>query len=297
VVKMEPMIEMGMELRHDWRKKRMGITVLMPDSKLYRIYDSNGNPARLPEQGILLPEKLRRILKIEDGDQAVFRILWPGKRSVEDEKKVMIKGKVLQYVGQTAYGSMEQADHFFGEGPVANVVLLKLENTRYEKEILKKLRDMSGIGSIQSKAESIYSLEKALETFNSMVGVFILAAGLLAFAVIYNITNINIYERRRELATLKVLGFTDGEMKQLVFNENFVVTFMGVLAGLPVGRIFLNLLMESATTDNMTLPVALFNSSYLWAFCLMFGFTILANLVLTRKIRVINMVEALKSNE
>jgi putative ABC transport system permease protein len=132
---------------------------------------------------------------------------------------------------------------------------------------------------------------------NSMVVIFILAAGALAFAVIYNITNINIHERRRELATLKVLGFTEPEMKRLIFNENLIVTFAGVLAGLPVGGLFLDALMQSAASENMTLPAVLYNRSYFWTYCLMFGFTIFANLVLTRRIRSINMVEALKSSE
>jgi putative ABC transport system permease protein len=184
-----------------------------------------------------------------------------------------------------------------GEGRIANVVLLKLDDQRNETEVVKKLSELSMVSSVQSKAESIFSLKQALESVGSMVGIFILAAGALAFAVIYNITNINIHERQRELATLKVLGFTESEIKQLIFNENFIVTFLGVLAGLPVGGVFLEALMTSGSTDNMTMPAILFDVSYLWTFCLMFGFTILANLVLTRKIRSINMVEALKSSE
>jgi putative ABC transport system permease protein len=297
VVKMEPMVEMSMELRNGWRTKKMGLTVLTRDSKLYRISDRDGKLIRLPKQGILLPERLSRLLNIKVGDQAIFKILWPGKRSEEDQKDILVKRRIAQYVGQSAYGSMEQVNRFFDEGRIANVALLKLDDARHETEVVGKIRELSAVSSVQSKAESIYNLRQALDSVNSMVGIFILAAGALAFAVIYNITNINIHERRRELATLKVLGFTEQEMKQLIFNENFIVTFGGVLAGLPVGGVLLKALMDSAATDNMTLPAVLFYPSYLWAFCLMFGFTILASLVLTRNIRTINMVEALKSSE
>jgi putative ABC transport system permease protein len=297
VVKMEPMVEMSMELRNGWRTKKMGLTVLTRDSKLYRISDRDGKLIRLPKQGILLPERLSRLLNIKVGDQAIFKILWPGKRSEEDQKDILVKRRIAQYVGQSAYGSMEQVNRFFDEGRIANVALLKLDDARHETEVVGKIRELSAVSSVQSKAESIYNLHQALDSVNSMVGIFILAAGALAFAVIYNITNINIHERRRELATLKVLGFTEQEMKQLIFNENFIVTFGGVLAGLPVGGVLLKALMDSAATDNMTLPAVLFYPSYLWAFCLMFGFTILASLVLTRNIRTINMVEALKSSE
>jgi putative ABC transport system permease protein len=297
VVKMEPMVEMGVEFRNGWRTKKMGLVVLNPGSELYRLADGNGKRIHLTEGGMLLSERASEILGLQDGDVAQYRILWPGKRSKEDQKNILVQGKISQYVGQSAYGSIKQVNRFLGEGRIANVVLLKLDDQRNETEVVKKLSELSMVSSVQSKAESIFSLKQALESVGSMVGIFILAAGALAFAVIYNITNINIHERQRELATLKVLGFTESEIKQLIFNENFIVTFLGVLAGLPVGGVFLEALMTSGSTDNMTMPAILFDVSYLWTFCLMFGFTILANLVLTRKIRSINMVEALKSSE
>jgi putative ABC transport system permease protein len=297
VVKTEPMIEMGMELRNGWRMKKMGLTVLPRESELYRIADVKGVPVPLPARGILLPEKLGRLLHLRVGDQANLKVIWSGLRSDHTSKEIIIKGRVAQYVGQSAYGSMDQVNRFFDEGRIANVVLLKLTDRRHETAVVGKLTKLTTVSSIQSKAESVHSLQQVLGSTNSMVTLFILAAGLLAFAVIYNITNINIHERRRELATLKVLGFTEKEMKQLIFNENFIVTFMGALAGLPVGGLFLEALMQSAATDNMTLPAVLYPRSYLWTYCLMFGFTIVANLVLTRKIQTIDMVEALKSSE
>jgi putative ABC transport system permease protein len=297
VTRVEPMVEMSMELYNGWRTKKMGLTVLTPQSELYRVTNQNGARIPLPDQGILLPEKFCRLLDLGVGDKANFRIIWPGKQSEQDQKEIVIKGKATQYVGASAYGSMSQVNRFFDEGPIANVILLKLDDHRHETAVVSRITELNTVGSVQSKAESLYSLQQALESTNSMVAVFIIAAGALAFAVIYNIANINIHERRRELATLKVLGFTEKEMKQLIFNENFIVTFMGVLAGFPLGGAMLEGLMESAATENMTLPAILFPQSYLWTFGLMFGFTVFANLVLSRKIRIINMVEALKSSE
>jgi putative ABC transport system permease protein len=297
VVKTEPMVEMGMELRNGWRVKKMGLTVLPQESELYRIVDVKGTPVPLPARGILLPERLGRLLNLRVGDEAHFEVLWSGLRSDHKPKEIIIKGQVAQYVGQSAYGSMGQVNRFFDEGRIANVVLIKLDDRRHETAVVGKLTKLTTVSSIQSKAESVHNLERTLDSMNSMVVIFILAAGALAFAVIYNITNINIHERRRELATLKVLGFTEPEMKRLIFNENLIVTFAGVLAGLPVGGLFLDALMQSAASENMTLPAVLYNRSYFWTYCLMFGFTIFANLVLTRRIRSINMVEALKSSE
>jgi len=125
----------------------------------------------------------------------------------------------------------------------------------------------------------------------------VLGAGILAFAVIYNITNINIFERRREIATLSVLGFTTRELKSLVFNENFFLSAFGVLAGIPPGRYLADIVIALQGNDNMMLPAILKPSSYLFAALLIGIFTLLANLLLVKKIRDINMVESLKSAE
>lgn len=297
VIKMEPMVEMGIELRNGWLCKKMGLTVLARDAQLYKISTKDGTQVTLPERGILVPDKISRLLQLKPGDKVKLKVLWPGKLSDEDQKEIAVKGSVAQYVGSSAYGSMEQVNRFFEEGRIANVILLKLDDQKAETEAVSKIREVAAVGSVQSKAESIKNLQKALDSFNSMVVLFIGAAGALAFAVIYNITNINIHERQRELATLKVLGFSMNEMKQLIFNENFIMTILGTVAGLPLGGVLLETLMQNAATDNMALPAVLFGESYLRMFGLMLIFTISANLVLTRKIRAINMVEALKSSE
>jgi putative ABC transport system permease protein len=125
----------------------------------------------------------------------------------------------------------------------------------------------------------------------------ILGAGILAFAVIYNITNINIFERRREIATLSVLGFTGNELKSLVFNENFLISTFGAVIGIIPGRLLADLVITMQTNDNMQMLAVLKPSSYLIAALMIIGFTIMANLLLTKKIMSINMVESLKSAE
>jgi putative ABC transport system permease protein len=206
VIKMEPMTEMGVEIHNGWRIKKMVLVVLGPQSELYRILDQESKPVQLPRKGILLPEKICRLIAFKSGDKAKMRVLWPGKRSDKDLKEVVIQGMVTQYVGQSAYGSSDQIDRFFGEGRIANVVLLRLDDRSNEEAVVSKLQEMASVSSVQSKAELVANLKKAMDTMNSMIIIFILAAGALAFAVTYNITNINISERHRELATLKVLG-------------------------------------------------------------------------------------------
>lgn len=296
VTKVEPMLEIGMELRNGWRAKKIGLTGLIANSSLYRITDRDGRIIEVPEDGILISDQLGRLFELAAGDFVLLKHLLPVKKE-RGEKSVRVEKTVAQYIGQSVYSRMDQAYKLLEEGPLINVVLLKLADLRHEKEVIAKIKEIAVVGSYQSKADSLRNLQKALGNMYSMIGIIILAAGALTFAVVYNITAINIFERRRELATLRVLGFTDGEMQQLVFNENFIVALLAIGAGLPIGRGLCELIMLSTTTDNMSFPAILETRSYLITVVLTLLFTILANVILIKKVKTINMVEALKSSE
>ena len=127
--------------------------------------------------------------------------------------------------------------------------------------------------------------------------VIILAAGALAFIVLYNLININIAERTREIATLKVLGFFDREVYSYVFRETGVLTVIGAVVGL-VGGIFLHsFVVKTAEMENIMFSHTIHFPSYLLAFVMTAGFSTLVALIMTRKLRRIDMVESLKSNE
>ena len=122
----------------------------------------------------------------------------------------------------------------------------------------------------------------------------IILASVLSIAVIYNIATINIFERQRELATLKVLGFKDNEVRNLIFNENYMITLFGILIGLPAGSMLGTAMMAAYETDAYTIPFIVGSKAYILAAVLTLVFTALANLTLKKKIRNINMVEVLR---
>ena len=293
----EPILESGMELTSGWRKKDIGLIALSAGSKLYGVYDSSGNPAKPPQDGILLPVRLMDTLGLKPGDTVYLKSFYPGKNEDKDKKEVNIKGATSQFIGQSAICSTDYLNELLKEGVVSNAAYIRLADFRYEKQVMESLKDILAISTIQSKAEIIANTEKMLESLNGIIAFMILGAGILAFAVIYNITNINIFERKREIATLSVLGFTSRELKSLVFNENFFLSIFGALVGIPPGRFFAGLVIKMQATDNMYLPLVLNPSSYVITVLMIIAFTITANLLLTRKILSINMVESLKSAE
>ncbi|MBB6218583.1 putative ABC transport system permease protein [Anaerosolibacter carboniphilus] len=293
----EPILESGMEITNGWMKKDIGLIALEKNSTLYGVLDKDGKPVALPQEGILLPERLLNTLDLQIGEKAYLRSFYPGKNEEKDKKEVNVKGVIAQYTGQSAICSADYLDYLLKEGLVTNAAYITLENPEYEKEVIDQLRDILTISTIQSKSEVVANNEKMLESMNSVIVFMILGAGILAFAVIYNIANINIFERRREIATLSVLGFIAGELKSVVFNENFFISSFGIIAGIPLGRFLLEIVIKMQTTDNMQLPVVLNLSSYWMAALLITIFTATANLLLTKKIISINMVESLKSAE
>ncbi len=297
VQSVEPVMETGMELVNGWRKKDIGVIALNREAKLYGVYDLKGKPAVLPPDGILLPERVMETMGLHIGDQATLRSYFPGKSGDKDRKTVVIKGVTSQFIGQDAICSAEYINHLLDEGVVANAAHIKLDDPRHEKEVMDQLNDILTISTIQSKSEVIANTGKQMKSMNTVIFFMLFGASILAIAVIYNITNINIFERRREIATLSVLGFTAAELKSIVFNENFFIGTFGLLVGMPLGRYLTELAIKTQTTDTMQLPMILKPSNYLFAALMIMAFTAMANFLLRNKITAIDMVESLKSAE
>lgn len=293
----EPVMETGMELTNGWRKKDISLIALEKGSELYGILDLESRPATVPEDGLLLPGKLMDTMGLKPGDKACLRPFYPGKNRERNKKEVVIGGTTLQLLGQSAVCSDEYFTRLIREGIVVNAAYVRLEDRKYEQEVMEKLGDIMEINTIQSKTDVMINTDKTLKSLNSIIFFMMFGAGVLAFAVIYNITSINIFERRRELATLSVLGFKAGELNSIVFNENFIISIVGAILGILPGRYVNEIVVTSQATDNMMLPAILRPSSYFIAAIMLAGFTIIANKLLTRKISAINMVESLKSAE
>ena len=297
IASVEPVLESGMEITNGWRKKDIGLIALDSGSKLYGVLDAQGNPAVIPREGILLPGRLMDTLGLKTGDRAFLRSFYPGKNGEVDKKPVAVRGSTMELVGQSAVCSTDYLDYLFREGAVINAAYVKLEDLEHEKEVVRELKELMSVNTIQSKSEIASNLEQTMGTMTSMIAIMILGAGVLTFAVIYNITNINIFERRREIATLSVLGFTTGELKSLVFHENFFLGAFGVLMGILPGKWLTELMITTSATETMWLPAVIRPSSYLIAVVLVGTFTLAANLLLGKKVRDIDMVESLKSAE
>ena len=293
VKELEPVLETGVEISNGWKSKNVGFTALVKDPQMYKVEDKNGNAISIPKNGILISEKLANTLGVKVNDSVNIKFYFPGK----DKKEMVVKGIVVQYLGLSTYTSMDNLNGILGEGMIASSAVLKLDNINFENEVKDKLRDMPNVTSVESKTDSLNALLKTMGGMEASIGVYIILSGILLIAVLYNIATINIFERQRELATLKVLGFTNNEVKKLIFNENYIIVIFGMIIGLPFGKWLGAYLMASSSTDAYTIPYIIEIKTYIIAIILTLLFTAITNLTLMKKIKALDMIEVLKNKE
>ncbi|MCX7614492.1 MAG: FtsX-like permease family protein [Clostridiales bacterium] len=290
IVQYEPLVETGVEISNGWKKKDVSYTALVSNPQIYKVTDKDGNAVHPPQSGILLPDKLAKTLGVKTGDTVYVKSYFPGK----EKKEMKVKGVIAQYIGSSVYSSMDALNYLTWEGRIANSAVIKIDSSKNEEEVIKQLKKMTAVISVQSKSDSLRNLTQNMGSTTSFIGVMVLLAAVLAIAVIYNIATINIFERQRELATLKVLGFKDVEVKSLIFNENYIITVFGILVGLPFGKWLANAMFSMYDTDAYNIVFVAGAKSYLISAALTITFTILANFILMKKIKTISMVEVLK---
>ncbi len=250
-----------------------------------------------PQPGkVILSEKLAIKLKVRAGDKISLN------SGGLDDKTAIVGSITENYVYNFIYMTAEDYTAAFGKNPEFGQVLVKLSGTpdnseEDEKVLSEKILKMENVSSVNFTAKSRRDFDKTMKSLNSVVILIIICANLLAFVVLYNLTNVNITERLREIATIKVLGFYDNEVSAYVYRENFVLTFIGTLLGL-VGGIFLHrFVVQTAEVDIVMFERNIEFMSYVWSALLTLAFTALVNFVMYYRLRGISMVESLKSAE
>lgn len=249
------------------------------------------DPVKLPEEGAVITEKLADLLGVKAGDL----ITLGGDERVEVPVTDITENYVFHYVYLSAY----YYERLYGSAPPVNLMMAAYEpDTRESADTVSaSLIPLSGITAVTRIRDTRETLTKSMESVDYAVVVVIVSAAALAFVVLYNLTNINITERLRELATLKVLGFYDRELSAYVYRENVLLTVFGVLMGLVMGKYLHQWLVLTVEIDMVMFGRAARPASYLYAVLLTVLFSALVNLAAHKKLKKIDMVESLKTVE
>ena len=259
----------------------------------FRHRTAPNTPVVFGENSVLVSEKLAERQHWSVGDTITVQ------NKDGKEASLVISDIFENYVGHYIYLSQSTYSAAFGGDAAPNLLLCKLPGGAAAGDAslpgdLLKCRDVAGT---QFTTELSSSFERSMTSVNFIVFVLILSAAALAFVVLYNLTNINITEREKELATIKVLGFYNKEVSSYVYRETGVLAIIGTLCGLGFGVFLHRFVVLTAEIDLVMFGRSIYAPSYLWSALLTMVFTVLVSLVMQRKLRGISMVESLKAPE
>ncbi|MCX5780367.1 MAG: ABC transporter permease, partial [Firmicutes bacterium] len=182
------------------------------------------------------------------------------------------------------------------ESHLISGAILKVEPDKVDA-VESSLNKMLGIASVLSRQKEIQIFTEDMSIVASAVSIIVFFAVVLGFAIIYNASVINFAERRRELATLRVMGFTLKEISALMLKENMILLVLGIVLGLPFGRLLVKSYVQSAATDQFTLPAVIYPTTYLFAAIGGIIFVVVAHRLAVRGVKDLDMVETLKNTD
>jgi len=251
------------------------------------------NTSELQDDGVIITEKLAALLGVKVND--IIYIKDGDVSQIEVKVTDIVENYMLNYI----FMSPVTYQKLYGEKPEYNMIYTKNPDNLEvnEEELAADVLQLPYVTSISFTSDLQNRIEDMLKSLNVVVYVLIISAGLLAFVVLYNLNNININERKRELATLKVLGFQDIEVATYVYHENMILTIFGAIAGIFLGIILHRYVILTTEIDSIMFGRNIKLISYVFSMLLTFSFSFFVNYVMYYKLRKIDMVESLKSVE
>ena len=272
-------------------RKEMSTHVVAADAEtlpqVIDLHDGSGHPLPFPKKGeAVIAKKLSDRLSLAPGDTAVLRF--------EDgtERTVTVTGVCENYVDHSIFLSRNTL-----ESPRSNNALLRLSEGADADRLAASLRAVDGISYVSLTSYEREMLELSIYGLDLVIVLIVVSSGALAFITLYNLTNINIIERSREVATVKVLGFTPQETAAYILRENRLLSILGALLGLVLGKLLHRFILGLVDVEIMTLPLTIRPLSYLFSFVMTVLFALGTNLVMRGKLNRIDMAESLKSVE
>lgn len=247
----------------------------------------------LSDEGVIITEKYANLLGVSAGDSIFIRL----SESDAYPKEVKVVGVTENYIFNYIYMTPNLYQSLYNVSGETNVLLFKTAEAANTEDISSRVLKIAGVNSVTMNEDETEKLHKVINSLYFIVALMIVSAAVLAFVVLYNLNNINISERRRELATLKLLGFFDGELNAYVYRENVVLTIFGTLFGTLIGILLHQFVMRTVETDIYMFGRELKPLSILISAVLTIVFALATNLIMYFKLKKIDMIESLKSVE
>lgn len=294
VRRVEPLLTYPFTARHGWREKDIGVTGLLPDTRMMRLLDTQRRDIVVDGAGLVLDERLAEELGVKPGDVVVLE---PLMGRIEGERRVAVSRVVEQYFGTGAYMELHALSRLLEEPFAMNAALLQTEPGA-ARGVARELKDVPAVSSVTLKEDAFENLMDSLGASMRFSNVIVVVfASVIAFAIIYNSTSVSLMERRRELASLRVMGFTQGEVGRVLYQENILLSALGLALGIPLGLLLCRALVEAYETDLYRFPFRVSPGAFVYTVVFTSLFVLVANAAVHRQVKRLDLVEVLKARE
>lgn len=293
ILKTEVFRSVPVRLRHGHYQYRLAITGLEPQGELRQLVNRQLQPVSLPPAGLVLGTKLGEILHIQPGDRLGVEVL-EGKRQ---QTETWVMGLVDEPIGLSAYMNLAALNQMLGEGQVISGAYVLIDSQVKEQlyQALKQLPAIEGIAFREALLESFQAISG--ESLQIMTGIIVLFACIITFSVVYNSARLALSERSHELATLRVMGFTQTEIAFILLGEQTLLTFIAIPLGLGLGVLLLWLLVQAYNTELYRLPLTLNSGIYGLTALIVIVTSLISNLLIYSQLQALNLVTVLKIQE
>lgn len=294
VIKAEPILELPVRISFEGRSREDLLLGLPPGVSLKKMFDPAGRPIQLPDEGLLISAATAKKIKARVGDRVEVETLLglgPSRRA-----SLKITGINQQLIGGSSCISLLEANHIMQESQIVSGVMLKVD-PGLTGPLEDKLSEMTGVASILSRQKELDSFNKNMEYMIYSIAIMISFAVVLGFAIIYNSTVMSFSERKRELASLRVIGFNAGEVSSLLLKENLLQSLLGIAAGLPFGRFLCQAYADAVSSELYTFQVVIYPLTYAISALLGILFIMAAYRMAVKGVKRLDLVEVLKTRD
>ena len=280
-------------MRSEHRSYRTAIQGFTNDGDLRQVFDTSLQRLELPPEGVVLTDHLAKMLEVRPGDLLTVEVL-EGNRPV---RQVAIAGLIKEYVGVSAYMQLDALNRLMREGNAISGVYLAIDSG-YEQQVYDEVKNIPRVAGTSVREKM---LRNFYDTMAKQVLTFAffntLLAGTIAFGVVYNSTRIAFAERSRELASLRVLGFTRGEITYILLGELALLTIAAIPVGFVLGRWGATYMIGNLENELFRFPVIISNGTYAFAATVVFVSAVVSGIMIKRKLDHLDLVAVLKTKE
>jgi putative ABC transport system permease protein len=291
----EPVLDVPCTFVHGPYRRRGAITGLMPGARLTIPRDTAGRRVAVPEFGVIITRKMAEVLHLDVGDRLTVR----PNRGNRTERTTPVAAIADSYLGMAVYADQRYLNWLVDEEYAVNGVQLSIDGTRQgRRDLYRQLKRLPGVQSVNERADSIHNItDTIIKTQRIFIGLLIFFAGVIFFGSILNSSLIGLAERTREVATLRVMGYTETQVGGLFLRESLVINSLGTLLGLPLGYGLTILMSWSYDTELFRFPVVFSARTAGWTVLLSVVFGLAAHTIVQRTINRLNWREALNVRE